>query len=281
MVAAVGIQAPQAGTLVTFRQAAHDANVPQAGSLVAYNVPSQSLAAVQAGTSVAFREAAILTVDQAQIYAAVRGRVANPRVRAWAFTLDGHDFYVLRLGDTETLIYDMSTEQWVDWDSFDLPVWRPNTGITWIGGQALADTYGSSIIAGDDTWGLLWFLAPEQPFDDHADYLNATQEIQFERVVMGQLPNRGRGTLPCYVIFLTGDNYGITADDFVPGVTLEYSDDGGKTYDDAGTIELTVGNENQAYEWYSLGQIDAPGRLFKITDNGVFTRIDDMKMNDD
>jgi hypothetical protein len=281
MVAAVGIQAPQAGTLVTFRQAAHDANVPQAGSLVAYNVPSQSLAAVQAGTSVAFREAAILTVDQAQIYAAVRGRVANPRVRAWTFTLDGHDFYVLRLGDTETLIYDMSTEQWVDWDSFDLPVWRPNTGITWVGGQALADTYGSSIIAGDDTWGLLWFLAPEQPFDDHADYLNATQQIDFERVVTGQLPNRGRGAIPCYVIFLTGDNYGITADDFAPGVTLEYSDDGGKTYDDAGTIELTVGGENQAYEWYSLGQIDAPGRLFKITDNGVFTRIDDMKMNDD
>jgi hypothetical protein len=281
MVAAVGIQAPQAGFLVTLRQAAVSEDVPQFGALVVYNIPSEALAATQAGANVVLREESPVALTQANILAVVKGRVANPRIRAWTFTLDGHDFYVLRLGDTETLIYDMSTEQWVDWDSFDLPVWRPNTGITWIGGQALADTYGSSIIAGDDTWGLLWFLAPEQPFDDHADYLNATQEIQFERVVMGQLPNRGRGTLPCYVIFLTGDNYGITADDFVPGVTLEYSDDGGKTYDDAGTIELTVGNENQAYEWYSLGQIDAPGRLFKITDNGVFTRIDDMKMNDD
>jgi hypothetical protein len=157
-----------------------------------------------------------------------------------------------------------------------LPVWRPNTGISWIGGQALAHQYGSNILVGDDTWGLLWFLDPKQPYDAHADYLNPTQQLDFERVVMGQLPNRGRGAMPCYVIFLAGDNYGITADDFTPGVTLEYSDDGGVTYDDAGTLGIS-----QSYEWYSLGQIDAPGRLFKITDNGVFTRIDDMKMNDD
>jgi hypothetical protein len=245
------------------------------------NVPSQHLNAEQAAVSVSIRGAANISVAQAELFAAVRGRAANPRVRAWTFTLDGHDFYVLRLGDRETLVYDMSTEQWVNWDSGTSPFWRPNTGFSWIGGQALAHQYGSNIVAGDDTWGLLWLLDPDQPFDDHPDYINPTQELSFNRVVMGQFPDRGRGATPCYVIFLTGDNYGITADDFVPGVTLEYSDDGGKTYDDAGTIALTVGNENQSYEWYSLGQIDAPGRLFKITDNGVFTRIDDMKMNDD
>jgi hypothetical protein len=190
--------------------------------------------------------------------------------------VDVHDFYVLRLGDSETLLYDLSTEQWVDWDSFGLAFWRANTGVTWVGAQALAHQYGSSVVVGDDTWGLLWFLAPEQPYDEHPDSTNPAQQIEFDRVVMGQFPERGRGVTPCYAIFLTGDNYGITADDFTPGVTLEYSDDAGTTYEDAGTLGVS-----QSYEWLSLGQIDNPGRLFKITDNGIFARIDDMKMNDD
>jgi hypothetical protein len=32
--------------------------------------------------------------------------------------------------------------------------------------------------------------------------------------------------------------------------------------------------------WYSLGQIQAPGRLFRITDDGAVARIDGMEMND-
>jgi hypothetical protein len=122
------------------------------------------------------------------------------------------------------------------------------------------------------------FSIPSSPYDDHADYLNATQEIEFDRVVMGQLTMRGRDGTPCYAIFLTGDNYGTTADDFTPAVTLEYSDDAGVTYIAADTLPLDTA---LSYEWLSLGQIEAPGRLFKITDNGVFRRIDDMKMNDD
>jgi hypothetical protein len=61
---------------------------------------------------------------------------------------------------------------------------------------------------------------------------------------------------------------------------LEYSDDAGKTYHDAGTIEVTPSTVNQSYEWLSLGQIEAPGRLFRLTDTGVFTRIDSLTMND-
>lgn len=250
--------------------------------MVTIGYPAQSLDASHASINVTFRQDAItLRATRGAIMAAVRGRVANPRVRAWTFTLDGHDFYVLRLGDFETLIYDVSSEQWVDWDSFELPFWRPNTGMTWIGGQALAHEYGSNIVVGDDTWGLLWFLDPEQPFDEHPDYLNGAQEIPFERVVTAQVPMRGREVLPCYAVFLTGDNYGISANDFVPFVKLEYSDDAGKTYDDAGTLNVTLDTVEPCYEWLSLGQIGAPGRLFKITDNGVFARIDSMNMNDE
>jgi hypothetical protein len=281
MVAAVGIQAPQGEILVTYSQTVEAVNAAQFRAIVAYNIPAVGMNAAQGRIKALIHENAVIAAPQARILAAVRGRAANPRVRAWTFTLDGHDFYVLRLGDRETLVYDLSTKQWVNWDSFGNPFWRPNTGFSWVGGQSLAHQYGSNIVVGDDTWGLLWFLDPEQPYDDHPDQANPTQQLEFSRVVMGQFPARGRDVMSCSALFLAGDNYGIVADDFTPAVTLSYSDDGGKSFVSADTITVTPDTVNQPYSWRSLGQISNPGRLFKITDNGVFTRIDDLKMNDD
>lgn len=275
------IRAPQGYVMTAVRISAHQVNAPQGYSIAAVNFPTTEMRAAQGYVTAGIRGIVALEVAQAYTIFAARGRTANPRVRAWTFSLDGHDFYVIRLGDKSTLVYDVYSEQWVNWDSGDHPFWRPNTGMSWIGGQALAHEYGSNIVVGDDTWGLLWFLDPEQPFDEHTDYINAAQEIPFERVVTAQVPMRGREVLPCYAVFLTGDNYGLSANDFVPTVKLEYSDDAGKTYDDAGTLNVTLDTAEPCYEWLSLGQIGAPGRLFKITDNGVFARIDSMNMNDE
>jgi hypothetical protein len=274
------IRVTQAGTLAASSGPSTATRLTQGMALSAINFPTPFIRTTQATVRTVAKPTPPLRLSQAVVLVAVRGRVANPRVRAWTYTLDGHDFYVLRLGDTETLIYDMTTEQWVNWDSFGDSVWRANTGISWLGGHALAQQYGSNILIGDDTFGLLWFLDPERPYDDHPDYLNPAQQIPFDRVVMGQVAARGRGSQPCYAIFLTGDNYGLSVNDFTPAVTLEYSDDAGKTYESAGTITVTPDSVEPPYSWYSLGQIGDPGRLFKITDNGVFTRIDDMQMND-
>jgi hypothetical protein len=212
----------------------------------------------------------------------VRGRVAHPEVRAWTFTLDGHDFYVLRLGDTETLVYDAYSEQWVDWDGHGLPFWRTSLGMSWLGGRKLADTYGSDVVAGDDTWGLLWFLDPNQAYDDEPDVAKPIQQIAFERVVSAQAVVSGRDVLPCNALFLSGDNYGLDVDDFTPAIMLEISDDQGRNFDMFETLEvetdLTVQNP---YQWLSLGQIEQPGRIFRFTDTGVFARIDSLTMNDD
>lgn len=221
-------------------------------------------------------------MSEGRVFAIVRGRVAQARLRAWTFTLDGHDFYVLRLGEYSTIVYDVYSEQWVDWDSPGLAFWRASLGMTWIGGQALAATYGSSIVAGDDTYGLLWFLDPELPYDQSPDAAREIQQLPFDRVVTGQVLAKGRQYLPCYSVILSGDNYGLTANDFVPSIKLETSDDQGRNFDDQGSLsvvlDLTV---NNPYEWGSLGQIASPGRIFRVTDNGIYTRIDGMEMNDD
>lgn len=212
------------------------------------------------------------------VRALVRGHVENPHIRAWTFTLDGHDFYVLRLGDLLTLVYDVYSEQWMDWQDFTHNYWRPNIGTTWGGAAALAHTYGSPVIAGDDSWGLLWFLDPEQPYDEHPDETDPEQILYFERITMGQVPMRGRENIPCYAAWLTTD-MGAPAYDGA-AVRLEISDDGGVTFEDAGSVPVTLDANYPELAWYSLGQIEAPGRLFKLTDDGAIMRIDGFQMND-
>lgn len=217
-------------------------------------------------------------VSQASVLVAARGRIGSPRLRAWTFSLDGHDFYVLRLGDTLTLVYDVYSEQWVDWNSPELAFWRLTVGMNWLGGQRFGVDYGSDVVVGDDTFGLLYFLDPTQPYDQSPNTEDPMQERYFERIVMGQMPIKGREVLPCFATWLTTD-MGSPAY-FGAGVTLEISDDAGATFDNMGTVMVTQGAQSPEVSWYSLGQITAPGRLFKITDDGAVARIDGLEMND-
>lgn len=204
------------------------------------------------------------------------GRTDNPVLRVWTFSLDDHDYYVLRLGDFDQLVWDSYSEQWMDWNDFNSLTWRAQCGINWVGAEALADTYGSNVVAGDDTYGLLWFLDPEQPFDN--DALGSVTPIYFSRVTMGQVPLNGREVLPCHALWLTAD-MGAPAYSGA-AVTLWTSDDAGKSWDNQGFVKVTANENAPELSWYSLGQIAAPGRLFKIFDNGAITRIDALEMND-
>lgn len=276
-----------------------DLRVTLGRSLVAINFPTEFARITQGRITVAALHDTVLDVTQARVQAAitpdndirvvqarvlaaVKGRTANHRVRAWTFSLDGHDFYVLRLGMTLTLVYDVYSEQWMDWDAFSQEFWPVNCGINWVGGVGLLDadgnSYGSNVLVGDDSHGLLWFLDPELPYDESPVLGDPVEEYYFERVIQGQVPMNGREVLPCFTVWLTTD-MGEPAY-LGAGVTLEISDDAGKTYDDMGTVTVTAGENSPELAWYSLGQIQAPGRLFRITDDGAVARIDNMEMND-
>ncbi|MBA3831664.1 MAG: hypothetical protein H0X34_07185 [Chthoniobacterales bacterium] len=275
------VQVTQGRVYMTGSVRAGDTEISQGRIYTQINYPADFARAAQARIIADAKKEVIPEISQSRVYAHVKGRVADPKLRVWTFTLDGHDFFVLRLGDGETLLYDIYSEQWVEWDSQGSGAWRPNIGMTWIGAAALADTLGSSVVAGDDTFGLLWFLDPEQPYDDAPNPGRSVQQIEFERIVTGQVFASGRQYLPCYAIFLDGDNYGITVDDFTPLITLEYSDDQGRTFVSAESLGLETDiTVNNPYTWNSLGQISSPGRMFRVRDNGVLTRIDSMEMND-
>lgn len=210
------------------------------------------------------------------VRAIVKGRVDDPQVRAWTFTLDGHDFYVLRLGNIETLIYDTHTEQWHVWGSGTSPLWRAYTGCNWQGGRSFALNW-SDVIVGDDGNGSLFFLSPDDDADDDALTGNETPR-PFRRRAMGQLTIKGGYmAVPCFGVQLFG-SAGSGDSDLT--VTLSYSDDRGFSYADAGVITLTPEAYNQRVNWRSLGSMRAPGRLFRITDDGALKRIDGMETDE-
>lgn len=262
------LRTTQAGVLAAVE--GNDLRVTQAYVMTAINFPTEQLRVTQAGILAAVKSAMDIRVTQAKVLVAGRGRVTNSRVRAWTFTLDGHDFYVLRLGDDETLVYDVYSEQWSCFTSGDLSVWRAQYGINWPGSDNYANTYNSNVLVGDDTLGLVWFLDPNQGYDDHPTEGVVTEQL-FNRKVMGQVPLTGRDRVPCYQVFLDCDVGAPTADGTT--VTLYTSDDAGHNFDNQGALTIVLDDFSQELYWTSLGQIRAPGRLFRLEDDGAITTI--------
>lgn len=218
-----------------------------------------------------------MRAHQVAFYAWAKGYVEQPHVRAWTYSIDGHDYYVLRLATLWTMVLDLATGQWAEWSGHDLPYWRAHTGINWLGmGADTANRlYGTNVVAGDDRAGVLWMLDPTTGIDDGPEAGSAA--VPFNRAVTGIVQQRMRASTPCGGVYLTVS----LGQPIVAGaaITLDYSDDGGNSYVTAGSVTITSSDFNQEIAFRSLGLIRAPGRVFRITDNGASVRINaaDMK----
>lgn len=270
------IKAPQAGALVvTSNPASAGVELTNATVLVVANFPTPEMEVSQAGaTVVAHKDSNKMEVSQVGVLVVARGRVYTPKLRAWTYTLDGHDFYVLRLGEDKTLVYDLSSQQWSWFASNGENFWRLLTGMNWYSSGSIPSAYGSNVVVGDDTYGHLWVLDPEQGYDNNAADTSDETPVRFERIATGQITTRERQFMPIYQVYLTGSSGYPVAD----GDTVEhtYSDDGGVTYVTAGTVPITEGDTTQDVAWRSLGLAVPSGRLFRITDDGAFSRIDSL-----
>jgi len=213
------------------------------------------------------------------VMAILRGRVDDPKVRVWTYTLDGHDFYVIRLGNIETLVYDTHSEQWSVFGDEGNDLWKAYQGINWLGSEQLAHLHGSNIVVGDDSNGSLYFLNPEQYTDDHR-VDGADNPQTFQRIFQGQLNKRGYDYERCFAVELLG-SIGQMDNPLLTDIALTYSDDRGNTYVDAGTVTVANGDLGARVDWRSLGSFTAPGRIFKITDTGGFFRIDSLTADTD
>lgn len=268
------IQTSQGGALSASGLTSTNMRVSLGGALSVYNFPSEQLNVSMAGVvTTAGLTSTHLQVSQAGAMVVAKGRSYNPKLKAWSYTLDAHDKYVLRLSEEKTLVFDLLTGQWSWFSSGDLDFWRVNIGMNWYSAGKVPENYGSNIIVGDDTFGHLWVLDPEQGYDDDA----ATPQVgaqRFPRVATGQVAIRERASAPVHQVYLTAD-FGqpvVTGD----AVTLSYSDDLGNTFVSAGAIPVTSGDYKQQFAWRSLGLITQAGRLFTVSDDGAFARIDSL-----
>lgn len=254
--------------------AAVDIRVTQGAVLVPYVFPAGQVRTTQAAAVTAFGGKPQLRITQAAVIVLWTGRRENRKLRAWGFSLDGHDFYVLRLGETMTLVHDLTTGQWSRWATQDINVLRTHLGLNWLGmaKTTLDQGYAWNIVGGDDSTGHLWLLDPTVAVDDDV----SGDDLPFDRQIIGALPARLRDTGQCGGVYLIGNlgSPALTGDQ----VTLETSDDSGVNWLSHGAITVTSGDVTQELSWIGLGVMTAPGRLFRITDTGALARVSSLDM---
>lgn len=255
------------------------ATATQIVPMAVINFPAESVDSYQAFSQVASKRSDDAKVYQAFAMVVVRGLPDWPVCRVWTFTLDGHDYFVLNTID-ETLVCDLSMDppSWYVWGTGNDVRWRGWLGRQWIAKLPNEEGFGSNILVGDRVTGTLYFLNPDGVADDNADF-SVDDLVPFKRVITGQVVIRGRSSIPCYGVEMTGSppqlgNADITA------VELFVSDDRGASYVSCGTIYVTEGDYDQRFDWLSLGSMNSPGRLFQMVDYGALTRVDDLVIPD-
>lgn len=276
------VRASQAGTLA-LSESSNDVRVSQATSMVLGIFPTEEVRASSAGMlALVDQHTKDVRASQATSMVVALGRISNPNVRAWTFTLDGHDFYVLSVGDEETLVFDVLTNEWFTWGNDDLDVFQGKIGINWTGAGSLPSRYGSNVLVGHDTAGALFLMNPDEATDDHPTEGEDIKTSFQRRVTAQRVINAGYSFPPCYGVQLFGsigdyDTEVISAD---LSVTLEFSDDRGKTWLSAGSLTPPLADYDFRLNWQSLGSMRAPGRLFRVTDRGALQRVDGLELED-
>lgn len=176
-------------------------------------------------------------------------------ITAWAFSIDGHRFIFINLGTQGTLVYDFSTQQWSTWAR------QGNVGI----GSRIGESFYEYFLMGNPDGPEIYTFDPDTD-DDDTGY--------FTLIATGGLPLRMRVNQECFGVYATGGR----SDHDGREITLYTSDDAGKTWHSHKAVSIV--GEDFEVAWRSLGTMRAPGRVFQITDTGVFDSIEGLDMID-
>lgn len=258
---AVEIRTTEVDVLIAGTAASIELRLSSGYALTAVNFPTPAERTSGLEGLVTVKNDIPLRVTEAVVLVAVKLGAESHQLRAWTFTQDDHDFYVLGLGTLyPTLVLDLLTNQWSEWNTEGLINWRTSTGMAW--------DYEN--IAGDLTEGIIWNISADERRDDFSsDIADARPIIS---IVRGMFPVRLRNALGCY-------RADLTLSEFAPaqvgvGITLRTSDDYGHSWQDHGFRLFDDVNTFYEISWASLGIMTQPGRIFEIEDSGVAARID-------
>lgn len=173
---------------------------------------------------------------------------------AWSFILDGHKYYVLRLGDLATVVYDFTTGQWSRWETAGYTFFNASYGQMW----------NDIIVAAGATFPTLWEIATDAVIDE------GFRTISREATAI--IPANLRQFTSMDALYLTASSgYNSVPDASVEAtLTLDFSDDRGNTWTAFvdGEITMNADDFTQEFAWLSLGSFTAPGRILRVRDTG-------------
>ena len=190
---------------------------------------------------------------------------AEPSVEqslAWTFTMDGHTFYVLDLGNEGTFLYDIDSQNWCKYQTDGFPIWNLRNGTNW-------NTGANRVVGGDWSGPYLWELDPDNLFDD--DFRDVTHAATAGLVLRSRVYHSMAELRIAASAGLLDDTTGSAF------IQLTYSDDDGQTYSAPVVVQLIAGTTpdgQQDIRFSSLGSFMAPGRVLQIADVGGVLRLD-------
>jgi len=178
------------------------------------------------------------------------------QIRAWTYTLGGHEHIGLRFPNEGTFVLDVSSGRW--WEA---RTWNKDTFQ-----QIYAVRAFGKVLVGDEDSGKIWYLDPTV-FTDEGETI--------ERVATANIPVNAR--TPCFSFRIhaiegQGTQTGQGQD---PHLLLDWSDDGeGRYWSNERRLDFgKVGAYGKRVIARTLGQMKPPGRIFRVrvTDPVNFT----------
>jgi hypothetical protein len=158
--------------------------------------------------------------------------------RLYVLEDERHKFLCQR-HDANTMVYDVTTQQWCEFKSYGRDNFRAGPGF------------------GDDTTGKIWSFSG---YDE-----GPIERLFMAGSVLEQAVQIDNLRMVCEV----GTTPNLTGDYAEPVIEMAYSDDAGNTFSDYEAESIgRQGQYRQRVEWRALGMFDDPGVLFKfrITD---------------
>lgn len=175
--------------------------------------------------------------------------------KAYFYELDGHQFYVLNIGDQGTWAYDTTTGQWTRWATGTLPLLNADLALQWRGEQYAASLLEPAIVK----------FNPSSVLDD------GFRETTYR--VTGRIEYKDRRYAPNPEAQIFG-SIGLRGGD----VRLRYSNDDGETWSTQRVRTVAADDRSENVIFRDLGSVRAPGRLYEIEDNGTLRRIQSLRV---
>lgn len=173
---------------------------------------------------------------------------------AFSYTHEGHIFYVLQFPtDEATWKYDATTREWHECESYGLTRWRVCSAV---------QCYGRTYVQDYET-GKVGYIDS----DVYEEFGN-TQRMEF---TFQDVYNRGKKIKHKMLELICETGVGTSGQGENPAVTLEYSDDAGKTWTSLPTRTLgETGEYRHRVRWHRLGASRYRVYRVSISDPGKF-----------